>query len=86
LVKKKREFYDGLLNDLIQHKAYSLAQIVYGEKTREKFETTIQDNLTGLKIFANQKKIDEYVELFGKTVNEKTQSGDITSDVCLSIA
>jgi hypothetical protein len=41
LNNKKREFYDGLLKDLLEQKAYSLAQIVYGEKTREKFETTI---------------------------------------------
>lgn len=32
LLEKKREFYDGLLKDMIEQKAYSLAQIVYSEK------------------------------------------------------
>ncbi len=45
---KKREFYDGLLKDLIKKQAFSLAQIVYSEKMREKFEITTQDQLTGL--------------------------------------
>ena len=41
LNEKKRDFYDGLLNDLLVKKAYGLAQIVYGEKTREKFDLTV---------------------------------------------
>lgn len=53
LQAKKRDFYDGLLKDLIQLKAYSLAQIVYSEKMREKFDPTVQDQLTGLEIFAS---------------------------------
>lgn len=40
---KKREFYDGLLKDLIAKKAFDLGQIVYSEKQREKFEQTISD-------------------------------------------
>ena len=52
LLNKKREFYDGLINDLIEGHAYSIGQIIYGEKLREKFEVTIQDNLAGLRIFA----------------------------------
>jgi hypothetical protein len=66
LTLKKREFYDGLLKDLINLKAYDLAQIVYSEKMREKFDQTIQDQLTGLEIFASQKKIDEFSDLYSK--------------------
>ena len=40
---KKRQYYDGLLNDLISSKAFALAQIVYSEKMREKFEVTLKD-------------------------------------------
>ena len=43
LQAKKREFYDGLLKDLIRQQAYGLAQIVYSEKMREKFESNIDD-------------------------------------------
>jgi hypothetical protein len=43
LKAKKREFYDGILRDLLIKKAYSLAQIVYSEKMREKFDITIED-------------------------------------------
>lgn len=53
LKSKKREFYDGLLKDLLNKHAYSLAQIVYSEKMREKFDITIEDQLTGLQIFAS---------------------------------
>ena len=53
LEAKKRGFYDGLLKDLIKTKAYGLAQIVYSEKMREKFDSNIDDQLTGLEIFAS---------------------------------
>ena len=43
LMKKKREFYDGLLQDLLDQRAFSLAQVVYSEKMREKFEVTVDD-------------------------------------------
>lgn len=33
--------------------AYGLAQIVYSEKMREKFEQNIDDQLVGLEIFAS---------------------------------
>jgi len=39
----KKGFYNGLLEDLLANKAYSLAQLVYSEKIREKFEITITD-------------------------------------------
>ena len=34
----KKDFYDGLIKDLLQREGYQLAQIIYGEKKREKFE------------------------------------------------
>ena len=35
---------------------------------REKFDVTIEDNLTGLEIFASQRKIEEFTELYNKLV------------------
>lgn len=78
LKSKKREFYDGLLKDLLTKHAYSLAQIVYSEKMREKFDITIEDQLTGLQIFASQKKIEEFSELYTKLLNEKDQTMQLT--------
>lgn len=68
LQAKKRDFYDGLLKDLIHQHAYGLAQIVYSEKMREKFDSNIDDQLIGLQIFASQRKIDEFTELYNKLV------------------
>lgn len=70
LQEKRKEFYDGLLKDLLSKKAYALAQIVYAEKMREKFEPNVGDQLIGLEIFASQKKIDDFNELFNKLLAE----------------
>ena len=38
---------------------------------REKFEMSINDSLIGLQIFAAQKKIDDFSELFNKVLATK---------------
>jgi len=89
LMAKKREFYDGLLRDLIGLRAYALAQIVYSEKMREKFEPTVQDQLTGLEIFASQKKIEEFSELYLRLLalgEKKETAAQLSQAVCESIA
>jgi hypothetical protein len=78
LKQKKRDFYDGLLKDLINTHAYGLAQIVYSEKMREKFEQTVDDQLVGLEIFASQKKIEEFTELYNKIVPDTTLTASTT--------
>jgi hypothetical protein len=78
LQQKKRDFYDGLLKDLINTRAYGLAQIVYSEKMREKFEQTTDDQLVGLEIFASQRKIDEFTELYNKIVPDTTVTSSTT--------
>jgi len=83
---KKREYYDGLLKDLLKKQAYSLAQIIYGEKMREKFEVTVDDQLTGLEIFASQKKIEEFADLYTKLLGEKDHAMQLNIAVCESIA
>jgi uncharacterized protein YeeX (DUF496 family) len=75
LQEKKREFYDGLLKDLIVKKAYALAEIVYGEKMKEKFEQSVADQIIGLEIFASQKKIDDFNEIFTKLTAEVPKAG-----------
>lgn len=56
----KCDIYDGLIKDLLQVKAYALSQVIFVEKMREKYEVTVQDHLTGLEIFAVQRKLTEY--------------------------
>ena len=60
----KRDFYDGVMRDLIAAKAYKVAHIIYGEKQREKFEPTVDDSLIGMEIFSAQLNIDEYKPIF----------------------
>jgi hypothetical protein len=89
LQQKKRDFYDGLLRDLLHTQAYGLAQIVYSEKMREKFEQDINDQLVGLEIFASQRKIDEFTELYNKIVPDTTVTASttqLTQNVSESIA
>jgi len=48
----KKDFYDGLIYDLMKHKAYTLAEIVMAEKLKEKFDVNISDELIGLNVFS----------------------------------
>lgn len=48
----KKDFYDGLIADLMQKEAYKLAEVIYNEKKREKFEVFREDWTVGLKIFS----------------------------------
>lgn len=61
--------YDGLVNDLMNEKAYQLCQVIYSEKMREKHEMTIRDHLIGLEIFAAQRKLVEYEERYKEIVS-----------------
>lgn len=51
---------------MLQKEAYKLAQVIFGEKKRERFEVTISDQIIGLEIFSAQGKIDEYKEIFNE--------------------
>lgn len=48
----KKDFYDGLIKDLMQHENFELAEIVMAEKLKEKFTQTVNDELIGLNIYA----------------------------------
>ena len=63
---------------MINTQAYGLAQIVYSEKMREKFEQTTEDQLVGLEIFASQRKIEEFTELYNKIVPDTTVTSSTT--------
>ena len=80
----KREYYDGLLRDLLNKKAYKLAQIIYGEKTREKFEADIKDQIIGMQIFSSQQKMEEYKELYAGLLQSDSQF-EIDQQVCEEI-
>jgi hypothetical protein len=60
----KREFFDGMINDLMKYKCYELSEIVMAEKIKEKFEKTVTDEIIGLNIYASQNKFTEYKNSF----------------------
>lgn len=67
----RKEFYDGLIQDLMGHNNYNLAEIVMVEKLKEKFSISMQDELIGLHIFAGQQKLAQYREKFEIFLNEE---------------
>jgi len=52
----RKNFYDGLIVDLMSNKSYELSEIVMAEKLKEKFSETVNDELIGLNIYAAQGK------------------------------
>ena len=50
--KLRKEFYDGLIGDLMENESFTLAEIVMAEKVKEKFEVTENDELIGLNIYS----------------------------------
>jgi hypothetical protein len=66
----RKEFYDGLVQDLMRHKNYTLAEIVMAEKVKEKFALGVKDEITGLHVYAAQKKWTEYKEKFDIFFND----------------
>lgn len=65
------------MKDMITMNAHSLAQIVYAEKQREKFDITLSDQMTGLEIFSAQGNINEFSEIFTKVI---TDEGDFSNE------
>jgi hypothetical protein len=49
----KRDFYDGLIGDLMSSRSFELSEIVMAEKLKEKFTETINDELVGLNIYSS---------------------------------
>lgn len=81
----KKGFYDGLIRDLLQKEAYQLAQVIYGEKKREKFEVTISDQIIGFEIFSAQAKLEEYKDIFAEVVRD-SDSFKLDQFVCEQVA
>ena len=81
----KKGFYDGLIRDLLKKEAYQLAQVIYGEKKREKFEVTISDQIIGFEIFSAQAKLEEYKDIFGEVVRDGG-SFELDQFVCEQVA
>lgn len=53
--------------------AYSLSQVIQSEKSREKFDAHIADDLIALEIFANQRKMDEFSNVFKPLLADKNR-------------
>lgn len=69
----KKDFYDGLMRDLMHHRCYELAEIVMAEKVKEKFPESIKDEILGLNIFSAQVKFDEYKEKFDILIDDDSK-------------
>lgn len=78
----KIEFYDGLIGDLMNAKAYSLSQIIQSEKAREKFGDDVKDDLISLEIFAHQFKLDEFRSVWKELFGEESNKYDLTAFIC----
>lgn len=75
LKRIRKEFYDGLISDLMSFTAYTLSEIVMAEKLKEKFEVTINDELIGLNIYSAQKKFNEYRDKFDILMDRESPYG-----------
>lgn len=68
----RKDFYDGLIVDLMENGSYELAEIVMAEKLKEKFPETVHDELLGLNIFSAQVKFDQYREKFNLFIESES--------------
>lgn len=53
---------------------------------REKFTITIHDQIVGLQIFASQKRLDEFVDLYGKLLGDKDHDVQFNQEICESLS
>jgi hypothetical protein len=60
----KREFYDGIITDLLKVKGNDIAEIVHEEKLREKMETNLRDVLIHMEIAAAKNQAGLFSEKF----------------------
>lgn len=52
LQKIRKDFFDGLIKDLMANGSFTLAEVVMDEKDKEKFPVTMEDDVLALKIYA----------------------------------
>lgn len=58
----------------MENKSYELSEIVMAEKLKEKFgETTVNDELIGLNIYAAQKKFTEFRHKFDLFISDESE-------------
>jgi len=69
----RKDFYDGLINDLMANKSFELSEIVMAEKLKEKFVQTVNDELIGLNIYAAQLKFPEFRQKFELLIDSESQ-------------
>jgi uncharacterized protein YeeX (DUF496 family) len=82
----KCEIYDGLIQDLLSVEAHQLAQVIYTEKMKEKFDMTIGDHLTGMEIFAVQKLLPDFQAKFKEVFLTNAEGLEINLFVCEEMA
>lgn len=78
----KCEIYDGLVQDLLKVKAYTLMEVIYSEKLKEKYDMTADDHMMGLEIYAVQKKMAEYSTKFRSILTESIEGISLDAHTC----
>mmetsp|Transcript_4313 Transcript_4313/g.7289 ORF Transcript_4313/g.7289 Transcript_4313/m.7289 type:complete len:464 (-) Transcript_4313:184-1575(-) len=65
LIKKlRKDFFDGMVLELLEAKSFQLSEIVMNEMLKEKFEITEADQIVAMRIYASQKKLEEFTAKF----------------------
>jgi hypothetical protein len=67
-------------------KAYQLAQIVYNEKLKERYDATMKDQLVGMEILSVQTMLPEFQAKFKEVFLQNTTGATIDQSVCEEMA
>ena len=78
----KQGIYDGLIQDLLHVEAYPLAQIIYDEKQKEKYDVSVDDQLIGMEIYALQKMLPEFSAKFKDNFTTNQHNFPLNVEYC----
>ena len=76
LGKLRKDFYRGLISDLLISRLYSSSQVVYQELlTSEKNDIGNEEYILGMKIFTSQRNIERYEEIYNLVLASEESVG-----------
>lgn len=77
----RKNFYDGLIADLMNMRKFTMAENIFEDKSNEKFEVGLKDEFIGLNIYASQKKYNEYKEKFEILIGHDTEEYPFSKEI-----